>query len=272
MPRKRKSRRRRKGGRRFNCTQTRKFDNKDLAEQMKDYDITERPTPGMDPSMDMKTFCSTRNWYEDVPGSGVVSNGDCSDIPLSTLYLPYKQFVLGRMESLDRKNYYNCASRFRTLEVANWNVYLNDLFIHCTYVDRENYDFPVRIITDFSDQDYTPEIHRYENGNRVLVRYPSFAEYGVAPNSHGIDSLSPYFGAIDNILLNREICQLYQQGIKLWQCMNDTFQYLFFVSYKLDYQEYSVPITDGKCTLVDTDGTAYVFQDVTANHVCENDS
>jgi hypothetical protein len=224
----------------------------------------------MDLATDMQTYCKNREWYEDVPGSGITSNGTCDDIPLLNLYNPYRQFVLGRMLSLRDKNYYNCNNRFRTLEVSNWSVYLNDLFIHCTYVDRDNYDFPVRIITDFTTDDYTPEINRYVKGQRQLVRRDNklFDEYGVTPNSHDIDSLSPYYGAIDNILMNREICQLYRQGIKLWQCMNPGLTYLFFVSYKLNYPDYDVTIHDGKCTLVE-DGTDYVFQDVTANHVCE---
>ena len=259
-----------RGGRIFNCRKTQKFYGKDLAEIVKEYDLKTRP--GMHLNTDMKEYCKKREFYEDVPGSGVISNRTCIDIPLTNLYSPYKQFALGRMNLLNDKNYYNCTDRFRTLEVQNWNVYLNDLFIECTYIDREDYDFPVRIITDYTTDPYTPQIYKYDDHgikSRVQKGDQLYGVYRVEPDKRDICSLSPKYGIIDNILTNRELCQMYSQGIKLWQCITPDFEYLFFVSYKQNYSDYDVTITNGQCKIHDTDTRIdYTFKDVTDDHEC----
>jgi len=272
--RKRKSRRR-IGGRRFDCSNTRSRRN--IMDTLH-ADLRDRPQSGITPT----NYCRDGSWFENGAG-GVTSNGRCDDIPLLDIYPNYRQFALGRMHALYNKNYYNCQSRFRTLEVRNWSMDLNDLFIRCSEVDKQDYDFPIRIITDYNPPgDYVPEIVEYDaDGNRHrasgMQGYDLFGYHGVTPGSRGIDSLHPMYGSLKNVIMNREICQLYSQGIKLWQCINSGFEYLYFGSYKQNYDEYTTPFEPievdargiAKCKISDG-STIYEFIDVTFMHHCDN--
>ena len=246
-------------------------------------DLRARPQPLQEATLEH--YCKDREWFQNVPDLGITSNGQCGDIPLQHLYIDYRdprgprayrQFVCGRMSSLLEKNYYNCQSCFRTLEVRNWTVDLNDLFIHCIHMDKENHDFPVRIITDDHTHRYQPEIYsygRYSPGQRLLEKRcrSLFASHGVPENSHGIDSLCPQYGAISGVLLNREICQFYKKGIRLWHCITVPHTYLYFVSFKRYDWEYDVAIVSNVFVIEDKDtGEWYTFEDVTLQHRCDD--
>ncbi len=277
---------RQRGGRIFKCKDTDPFgippgnDARvtEEAERIMREDLRARPQPLQEATLDH--YCKHREWFQNVPDLGITSNGSCDDIPLQNLYqnidgVVYRQFVCGRMSSLLEKNYYNCQSRFRTLEVRNWSPDLNDAFIHCIHVDKEDHDFPVRIITDDHTHSYDPEIYsygRYSPGQRLLEKRSRslFASHDVREDSHGIDSLCPRYGAISGVLLNREICQFYKKGIRLWQCVTVPHTYLYFVSFKMNDWEYDVRIVNDVFVIEDKNtGEWYTFQDVTLQHRCD---
>lgn len=269
-----KNSRRIRGGRIFKCKDTTPFgiphgnQVSTHAEKIMREDLQARPQQLEENTLEH--YCKHREWFQNVPDLGVTSSGRCDHeplIPLQNLYGEYRQFVCGRMSSLKEKHYYNCQPRFRTLEVRNWSVDLNDLFIHCIHMDKD-YDFPARIITDAHRHSYVPEVYsygRYSAGQRLLEKRcrSLFKHHGVAEDSHEIESLCPIYGAISGILLNREICQFYKKGMRLWQCITDLYTYLYFVSFKEHDWEYDVVIVGGFFVIHDTNtGVLYTFKEV----------
>jgi len=225
------------------------------------------------PGMSMDDYCSKRVWYEPYGRSWVTSNGNCDHIPLQDLYdtVGFKQYVLGRMSVLRSLNYYNCQLKFRTLSIEDWDLLMNDLFIHCSWTERMKVDFPIRLVTyrpvpglDHPGEPVILSQNDTVGGTVIRASGPRVGIHHEITSKAGLDILDVEVGCPTGSLFNREICQILRLGGQIWQCNTYPHTNLFFISFK-PLDEFTVPIENGSVTLHDGD-TPYHFTNVTKKH------
>jgi hypothetical protein len=105
-------------------------------------------------SSDANTYCQAPTFN----GAIVCDNEDAFPF-METVPRGYKQYVLGRVDELADKGYYNC-NRFETLDLPyeseeglTWDIDVNDLFIYCATrqaaLIRQGFEkFPIRLVVN----------------------------------------------------------------------------------------------------------------------------
>ena len=231
----------------------------------------------------LERYCEKKDWY-DGNGAWIKSNGDCGNILLPNLYedIGFKQFVLGRMMSIEMSNYYNCQSKFRTLAVENWTMDMNDLFIYCAGVEGWKVNFPIRCVEKKEPvrgqpapleppgaQGSTILSQEYEEGSEESKSVARLSGprldrdyYDISPATAqaGFTDTTMWFGSPTGSLFNREMCQLLRMGVRVWRCYTSPYTNISFISFKEELE--GIDIQNDSFTLADETGV-YGFTNVT---------
>lgn len=193
-------------------------------------------------ALPLEEYCQERQWFEE--GIHVTATGGCDDIPLRNPLIQgngetYNQIVLGRVTVLDQLNYYNCRN-FQILGINKWNKPMNDFFIMCSWLHKD-YDFPIRFVTQREIVEYTPVIASFSQEEWVTrVERPGLTrDYDTKPHARFLNSTHPILGSPIGTLFNRELCQLYRFGMRIWQCVTYPYENIFFMSFKQNYLDYT---------------------------------
>jgi len=234
-------------------------------------------------TMSLERYCEKKDWYDD-NGAWITSNGDCGNILLPRLYedIGFRQFVLGRMMSLEMSNYYNCQSKFRSLAIENWSMSMNDLFIYCAGVEGWKVNFPIRCVekkkpvrgepappeppgaqgSTILSQEYEEGSEESKSVSRVSGSRVKKDYYDISPSTAqaGFNDTTTWFGSPTGSLFNREMCQLLRMGARVWRCYTSPHTNISFISFKEVLE--GIDIQNDSFTLEDEHGV-YGFTNVT---------